>query len=67
LSGLWLDPRFDDCGFLKVKVHKHRHITDHGIKLKGGFLFTVFTIHKLIFTAGLLAAIINDASKSGMQ
>jgi hypothetical protein len=58
---LALEPRFDDCGFLIVKMNKRFLITDHGVKLWGTNLkLTVFSFHKILLTAGMLMAVIFD-------
>jgi hypothetical protein len=63
-----LDPRFDDCGFLRVKINKRLKITDHGIVLWKGWpnqsRVTVFVFHKLLFFTCLLFTLVHDIYKN---
>lgn len=63
-----LEERFDDCGFLKVKINKRLRITDHGLLLDkrcgNECRFTLFVFHKLLFIVALLLTIIYDITKS---
>jgi hypothetical protein len=59
----WKEPRFEDCGFLKVKINKLYTITDHGLALLPcwpTFKVTIFVFHKILFTVGIIFAIIYD-------
>ena len=55
-----LGPEFEDCGFLKVKVHSSLNIADHGQIGNSKCRLTVFILHKILLTAAILAAIILD-------
>ena len=48
-----IEPRFEDCGFLKVRIKK-KHL------MRGEYGVSVFNFHKLLFIAGLLLAIAFD-------
>ena len=56
-----VEPRFEHCGFLIVKMNKRYHITDHGLKLwRTNLNLTVFSFHKILLTAGILVALSMD-------
>lgn len=60
-----LEPRFHDCGFLKVNIHKSKLIRNsasifgQNTKMR----FTLFHLHKLLLGIGLFIVIVLDIKK----